>query len=145
MGQCCLEGSGPIGPLDPPPSCLPVSNLRSPVPLHVQLLYLWLFLSPWPLPHLMASLNANLFQAFPFLWSLPALMNSMQTCNSVTFYFMKNSFSDISRKCFLPHVNRTVPALIILGKMHILLISEKEFFHEIKRDGITSLHGIHVW
>ena len=36
-----------------------------------------------------------------------------------------------------------VPVLIIFGKIHILLISEKEFFHEIKRDGITSLHGIH--
>ena len=28
--------------------------------------------------------------------------------------------------------------------MHFLLISENEFFLEIKRDGITSLHGIHV-
>ena len=26
------------------------------------------------------------------------VMNSMQTCNSVTFYFMKNSFSEVSRK-----------------------------------------------
>ena len=34
------------------------------------------------------------------------------------------------------------------GKIHFLLISENEFFHEINvtelRDGITSLHGIHV-
>ena len=29
------------------------------------------------------------------------------------------------------------------GKMHFLLISENEFTHEMKRDGITSLHGIH--
>ena len=29
--------------------------------------------------------------------------------------------------------------------MHFLLISENEFFHKIKRDGITILHGIHVW
>ena len=29
-------------------------------------------------------------------------VNSMQTCNSVTFYFMKNSFCDISRKWILP-------------------------------------------
>ena len=35
-------------------------------------------------------------------------------------------------------------ALIIFGKMHFLLISENNFFHEIKRDGITSMHGIHV-
>ena len=38
--------------------------------------------------------------------------------------------------------------LIIFGKIHFLLISENEFFHEINvtelRDGITSLHGIHV-
>ena len=31
-------------------------------------------------------------------------MNSMQTCNSVTFYFMKNSFSDVSRKWILPNM-----------------------------------------
>ena len=36
-------------------------------------------------------------------------MNSMQTCNSVTFYFMK-------------------VALIIFGKIHFLLTSENEFF-----------------
>ena len=50
----------------------------------------------------------------------------MQTCNSVTFYFMKNSFSDVSRKWILPNMIRAVS------------------FHEIKRDEITSLHGIHV-
>ena len=34
--------------------------------------------------------------------------------------------------------------LSIFDKMHFLLISQNEFFfHEIKRDGITSLHGIH--
>ena len=37
---------------------------------------------------------------------------------------------------------------IIFGKVHFLLISENEFFHEINvtelRDGITGLHGIHV-
>ena len=32
----------------------------------------------------------------------------------------------------------------IFGKMHFQLISEKEVTHEIKRDGITSFHGIHV-
>ena len=38
------------------------------------------------------------------------LMNSMKTCNSVTFYFMKNSFSDISRKRILPNMTREVPS-----------------------------------
>ena len=32
------------------------------------------------------------------------IMNSMQTCNSVTFYFMKNSFPDISMKCISPNM-----------------------------------------
>ena len=27
---------------------------------------------------------------------------------------------------------------------HFLIISENSFFHEVKRDGITSFHGIHV-
>ena len=31
----------------------------------------------------------------------------------------------------------------IFGKIHFLLISENPFFCEIKRDGITSFHGIH--
>ena len=34
-------------------------------------------------------------------------MNSMKTCPSVTFYFMKNSFSDIDRKWILPDMIRT--------------------------------------
>ena len=55
-------------------------------------------------------------------------MNSMKTFPSVTFYFMKNSFSDISRKWILPNMIRTVPALIIFGKIHFLLTSEIEFF-----------------
>ena len=29
--------------------------------------------------------------------------------------------------------------------VHFLSISENEFFYEIKRDGITSLHGIHIF
>ena len=36
-----------------------------------------------------------------------------------------------------------VTAPILFGKMLFLLISENQFTHEIKRDGITSLHGIH--
>ena len=33
--------------------------------------------------------------------------------------------------------------IIFFGEIHFLSISENELFHEIKRDGITSLHGIH--
>ena len=36
----------------------------------------------------------------------------------------------------------TKTALIIFGKIHFLLTLEKEFFHEVKCDEITSLHGI---
>ena len=47
----------------------------------------------------------------------------------------------------LPKMIMVVPALIIFGKIHFLLTSENEFFHEVNvtelRDGITSLHGIH--
>ena len=31
-------------------------------------------------------------------------MNSVKTCPSVTFYFMKNSFSDIDTKWILPNM-----------------------------------------
>ena len=36
-----------------------------------------------------------------------------------------------------------VTAPVIFSQIHFLLISANEFFPEIKRDGITSLHGIH--
>ena len=36
------------------------------------------------------------------------IMNSMQTCNFITFYFMKNSFCDICRKWILPTKIRAV-------------------------------------
>ena len=51
-------------------------------------------------------------------------MISMQTCNSVRFYFAAVNY--------------------FFGKIHFLLILENQFFHEIKLGGITSLHGIHV-
>ena len=51
-------------------------------------------------------------------------MNSMQTCNSVMFYFMKNSFSDVSRKWILPNMIRVVSALIIFGTNPFLLTPE---------------------
>ena len=35
-------------------------------------------------------------------------MNSTKTSNSVTFYFMKNSFSDFSMKCIFPNKIRMV-------------------------------------
>ena len=37
----------------------------------------------------------------------------------------------------LHNVSYEVPALIIFGKMHFLLISENVFINEMKRDGIT--------
>ena len=70
-----------------------------------------------------------------FLTLIHDHINSMQTCNSVTFYFMKNSFSDVSRKWILPnHIWwYSLPANI-----------RKWVFQEIKHDRITSLLGIHV-
>ena len=59
----------------------------------------------------------------------------MQTCNSITFYFMKNSFFDVSRKWISPNMIRADPLPAYIRKL---------VFHEIKRDGITSSHGIHV-
>ena len=50
----------------------------------------------------------------------------MKTCPSVTFYFLKNSFSDMSRKWILPSMIRAGTALIVLGEIHFLLISENE-------------------
>ena len=51
-----------------------------------------------------------------------------ETCPSLTFYFMKISFSDIDRKWILPNMIRTGTALIIFGKIHFLLILENESF-----------------
>ena len=56
------------------------------------------------------------------------IMNSMQTCNSITYYFMKNPFYDISRKCILSNMLKAVPVLIISRKTHFMPISENEFF-----------------
>ena len=59
----------------------------------------------------MASMVYTILRATPqpqaprptiLLQVLTSTMNSMQTCNSVTFYLIfKKSFSDISRKCIL--------------------------------------------
>ena len=51
---------------------------------------------------------------------------------------MKNSFSNISRKCILPNMIGAVTVPIIFGKTYFLLISENEFFHEMKCNGMTS-------
>ena len=56
------------------------------------------------------------------------IMNSMQTCNFITFYFMKNSFSDVCRKWILPNMIRAGTTLFIFGKIHFLQTSENEFF-----------------
>ena len=61
-----------------------------------------------------------------------------ETCNSVTFYFMKNSFSNIDRKCILPNKIVAVTAPIMFGKIHFLLMPENHLFIEIKCNGITS-------
>ena len=57
----------------------------------------------------------------PFSWVVMEMicMNSMKTCPSITSYFMKNSFSDIRRKCILPNIIRAGTALIIFGKIHL--------------------------
>ena len=57
----------------------------------------------WEKPHLSVMSYLRTHQFFDYL-----LMNSMQTCKSVTFYIMKNSFSDVSRKWILPNMIRTV-------------------------------------
>ena len=46
-----------------------------------------------------------------------------------------NTFSDISRKCIVPNMIR---AGTVFGKMHLLWISENSFFHETKRNGMTT-------
>ena len=53
--------------------------------------------------------------------------NSNNIVPSVTFYFLKTSLSDNSRKCILPNMIGG-GTLIIYGIMHFLLLSESEFF-----------------
>ena len=71
------------------------------------------------------------------------LMNSMKTCNSVTFYYITNSFSVVSRKWILPNMTRAVPVPIILGKIHFLLTSENEFSMQYNVTELNVFHGIH--
>ena len=48
----------------------------------------------------------------------------MKTCPSVTFYFMKISFSDIDRKWILPNMIRAVPLNIRKGDIHEKKVTE---------------------
>ena len=73
-------------------------------------------------PHHPPMMYAGTDGAMPYLvqGKIRDVMNSMKTCPSVTFYFMKNSFSDISRKRILPNMIRAGIAIIIFGKIHFL-------------------------
>ena len=96
---------------------------------------------------LTSSLNCNRRQLLPFLYREPKsceilmfvcnrlIMKSMKLVIQLHFIWWVNSFSDISRKCILPNMIATP---IIFGKMHFLLISENEFFHEIKCKRMTA-------
>ena len=55
-------------------------------------------------------------------------MNSMKTCPSVTFYFMKNSFSDISGKWILPNTQ-----------------CQSQFTPKMKANAISRLLSSLVW
>ena len=70
-------------------------------------------------------------------------MKSMKLVIPSRFISWKNPFSDASRKVIITIIIRMVPVLIIFVKVHFLLVSEGDFFHEIKRDGTTSFQGIH--
>ena len=74
-------------------------------------------------PRLAQNLQCPSFSLLGLSWhrTFP-MLNSMQTCNSVTFYFMKKKKSFSSRK-----------ALIIFGKINFLPISENLFFHKNKK------------
>ena len=65
-------------------------------------------------------------------------MNSLKTYNSVKFYFMKNSFSNISRKCILPNMIRAGTGLNHFWHNALPSNIRNKFTLEIKRDGITS-------
>ena len=71
----------------------------------------------WYIVILNIAFKWKIFYKFLCIWSKPQqvrsevvqqemFMNFMKTCPSVTFYFMKNSFSDISRKWILPNMIR---------------------------------------
>ena len=57
-------------------------------------------------------------------------------------FLLKNSFSDIGKKCISPN---KIKALILFGKMHFLGISENNSFHDIKRTGMTSFMDLMIF
>ena len=61
--------------------------------------------------------NRPSFETTGTCLTCPMYMNSMQTCNSVTFYFMSELISWYYQKVYYSK----------LGKMHFLLISENGF------------------
>ena len=75
--------------------------------------------------HVMFPIAKLLFSHDTLKRPLTIIIWNHETCHLAAFYFMKNYFSDISRKCISPN-------------MLFLLISEKIFFHKIKFDRMTS-------
>ena len=66
-----------------------------------------------------------------------------ETCHFGTFYFTEKLIFRYQQKEHFTKYDWGGYRPIIFGKMQFLPTSENQFFHEIKRDGITSLHGIH--
>ena len=58
---------------------------------------------------------------------------------------LKTNFLILTESEILPNMIRAINRGAYLVKFTFLSISENEFFQEIKCDGITSLHGIHVY
>ena len=72
----------------------------------------------------------NLLISFLFCWRT-LFMNSMKTCPSDTFYFMKISFSDIDRKWILPNMIRAV--------------NQSQFTPKMKANAVSRLLSSLVW
>ena len=65
--------------------------------------------------------------------------NVIPSHNSATFYFMKNyNFLILAGSVPLPKMINHFLAIV-----YYCQYSKMSFFHDLKRDGITSLHGIH--
>ena len=61
-----------------------------------------------------------------------------EICPSVTFYFMSELIFWYEQEVTFTKYGQGGTALTVYGEMHFLLISENEFTHEIKWNGITS-------
>ena len=68
-------------------------------------------------------------------------MNSMKLVIPLHFISLKKTPND----AVTPQCHSAVPVLIIFGKIYFLSITEKEFFHEIKRDGMTIFMDFMHW